>query len=172
MLPLQSERWSDLTHAYGDASNIPKLLIELESLPSEVGYETEPYFSLWSALCHQGKIYTASFAAVPHIVRIMRNFPDRIPWTLFSLVASIEIARCSSTTPSIPPDLQADYARALAYIPELVAEAARLKWDHWYCLSALSAAAASKGFCEIAEAIQELDTETIQNLFRRKFGKD
>src|SRR5262249_39194511 len=114
-----------LTHAYGDASDIPSLLAELELLPPDVGSEAEPYFSLWSALCHQGDIYAGSYAAVPHIVRVMGTAPERVPMTLFLMVAGIEIARSKGRGPAVPPDLQADYSAALARIPELVAEAAR-----------------------------------------------
>jgi len=54
MLSLDSDRWSELQHAYGDASNIPALLVQLIDLPSATG-DAEPWFSLWSALAHQGK---------------------------------------------------------------------------------------------------------------------
>src|SRR5437660_4295435 len=131
MLPLDSKRWSELSHAYGDASDIPALLVELESLPPDVGSEAEPYFSLWSALCHQGDVYDGSYAAVPHMVRIMGTAPERVPMTLFLMVACIEIARFKGRGPAIPADLQADYSAALARVPELVAGAARASWDHW-----------------------------------------
>lgn len=172
MLPLDSVRWSELSHAYGNASDIPRLLSELESLPPDIGLEPEPYFSLWSALCHQGDVYTASYAAVPHIVRVMETAPARIPWTLFQMVACIEIARSQGRGPLVPPDLQADYSVALSRIPELVARAGRVKWDHWYCGAALAAVAAAKGFCKLAAAVLELDPDTVKELLRRKFGDE
>src|SRR5215469_3310313 len=113
MLLLDSTRWSQLTHAYGAASDIPALLRELVSLPPDEGKEAEPYFSLWSSLCHQSDAYTASFAAVPHIVSIMASAPARTPWTLFQLVACIEIARANGRAPEIPDDLRQDYFAAL-----------------------------------------------------------
>jgi hypothetical protein len=172
MLPLESERWSQLSHAYGDASDVPSLLRDLESLPPDAGSEAEPYFSLWSALCHQGDVYTGSYAAVPHIVRIMGTAPERVPMTLFLMVACIEIARCKGRGPAVPPDLQTDYSAALARIPELVAGAARARWDHWYCGAALAAVAAAKGFAQLAEAVLELDPETVKDVLRRKFGEE
>jgi hypothetical protein len=172
MLPLDSKRWSELSHAYGDAADIPQLLAELESLPPNVESEAEPYFSLWSALCHQGDVYAGSYAAVPHIVRIMGTAPERVPWTLFLMLACIEIARFKGRGPAMPPDLQVDYSAALARIPELVAGAARATWDHWYCGAALAAVAAAKGFCQFAEAVLELDPATIKDVLRRKFGEE
>lgn len=168
MLALDSKRWSKLSDAYGDASHIPGLLVELQSLPPDADSEAEPYFSLWSALCHQGDIYTASYAAVPHIVRIMGTASERVPMTLFLLVACIEIARSEGRGPAMPRDLKAEYAAALARIPELVSEAARTKWDHWYCGAAIAAIAAAKGFGQLAEAVLELDPDTIQDIVRQK----
>jgi hypothetical protein len=93
MLPLNSPTWADLRDAYGASSDIPGLLRDLEALPPNEGAEAEPYFSLWSALCHQGDVYTASYAAVPHLVRVAASAPERVPWTVFQMVACIEIAR-------------------------------------------------------------------------------
>jgi len=70
MLDLDDPRWSDLTHAYGKASDIPDLLRQLDKLPLATG-DAEPWFSLWSALAHQGDVYPASFAAVPHVVAML-----------------------------------------------------------------------------------------------------
>ncbi|HJT76725.1 MAG TPA: hypothetical protein VJ739_05940 [Gemmataceae bacterium] len=172
MLPLDSKRWSELSHAYGDASDLPSLLAELKSLPPDAGSQAEPYFSLWSALCHQGDVYTASYAAVPHIVRVMDAAPERVPMTLFLMVACIEIARSKGRGPPVPPDLQADYAAELARIPELVGRAARARWDHWYCGAALAAVAAAKGFAQFAEAVLELDPETVKDVLRWKLGEE
>ena len=70
-LPLTSAKWAALTHAYGEASDIPDLLSELAEAET-LGNETadEPMFTLWSSLCHQDNVYPASFAAVPHLVEI------------------------------------------------------------------------------------------------------
>lgn len=170
MLPLDSKQWSELSHAYGDASDIPSLLSELAPLPPDVGSEAEPYFSLWSALCHQGDVYVGSYAALPHIVRVMGTAPERVPMTLFLMVACIEVARMKGRGPAVPPDLQADYSAALSRIPELVGAASRLSWDHWYCGAVLAAVAAAKGFAELAEAVLELDPDTVKDVLRRKFG--
>lgn len=52
--------WSQLSHAYGSAEDIPALLDQLASEPSPGRWN-----DLWSALCHQGSVYSASFAALP-----------------------------------------------------------------------------------------------------------
>ncbi|MFF2348460.1 hypothetical protein ACFVVL_01645 [Kitasatospora sp. NPDC058115] len=52
--------WSRLSHAYGPADDIPELLDRIASAPTD-----ELWGDLWSALCHQGSVYPASFAALP-----------------------------------------------------------------------------------------------------------
>ncbi|MFJ8433163.1 hypothetical protein ACIQ9P_17875 [Kitasatospora sp. NPDC094019] len=57
--------WSRLSHAYGSAEDIPALLDLIEAEPS-----AERWSELWSALCHQGSVYSASFAALPRLTAI------------------------------------------------------------------------------------------------------
>ncbi|MFE0425311.1 hypothetical protein [Streptomyces sp. NPDC058953] len=52
--------WSRLSHAYGSAEDIPALLARIASEP-----EPQLWSDLWSALCHQRSVYSASFAALP-----------------------------------------------------------------------------------------------------------
>jgi hypothetical protein len=158
MIPLDSPRWSELEHAYGSATDIPALLAQLDSFPSSDG-KSEPWFSLWSALCHQDDVYTASFAAVPHIIRILASDPMRADFSFFQLPACIEIARARVEFP-IPSDLRQSYTEALQRLPVLVGAAAARPWDENLLCCALSAIAAAKGFPSVAEAALELDPET------------
>ena len=69
ILSLKDDTWQSLRNAYGNAGDTPKLLEEAKTAPSG-GSEAEPWFSLWSSLCHQGDIYSASIAALPHLKQI------------------------------------------------------------------------------------------------------
>src|SRR5262245_48478650 len=102
MLPLDDSRWSALLDAYGASSGIPELLARAEKVPEDTGDDVEPYFSLWSALCHQGNVYSASYAALPHLVRIVEENPDKFRWTLLGLVHAIEVARSKGRGPPVP----------------------------------------------------------------------
>lgn len=73
MLQLDSDQWTRLRHAYGEASNIPALLRALPTAEVKRGADAEPWMSLWSSLCHQCDVYSASYAAVPHIVEAARS---------------------------------------------------------------------------------------------------
>ena len=161
MIALDSSRWSELDQAYGSAADIPALLAQLESFPSSGG-DNEPWFSLWSALCHQDDVYTASFAAVPHIIRVLASDPMRADFSFFQLPACIEIARARNEFP-IPADLRQPYIEALQQLPALVGASAARQWDEDFLCCALSAIAAAKGFPSAAKAALELNAKTAED---------
>ena len=88
MLPLDDEHWSELTHAYGEASDIPPQLARLKADPGRAD-ETFRQLDLWGALDHQNSVFTATFAAVPHLVDAAKRLPPekRPPQSLPSPVA-------------------------------------------------------------------------------------
>jgi len=156
MLELNSPQWGDLRDAYGSASKIPELLRQLSDLPSDNG-TSEPWFSLWSALAHQGDVYSASFAAVPHVIEAIASSPERATDVYFHFPAWIEICRHKNSV-AVPDELAVGYFDALKRIPALVAKAAEKQWSTALTACALSAIAAAKGQHEIAEALLELSS--------------
>jgi hypothetical protein len=62
--------WTQLSHAYGSAGDIPALLDRIELAPT-----AELWNALWSSLCHQGSVYSASFAALPRLAAIAATQP-------------------------------------------------------------------------------------------------
>jgi hypothetical protein len=169
VLSLDSPKWSELVDAYGAATNIPDLLRQLEQIPPyEV--ETEPWFSIWSALAHQGDVYSASFAAVPHVVRILAQAPDKVDFSYFQFPAWVEICRQNKSM-AIPEELRADYFAALRQLPALVAQAADREWDEALLMAAISAIAAAKGYVKVAEATQELTSSVSEEFLQWLFSK-
>ena len=160
MLPLESPRWAQLQHAYSNASDIPGLLRQLAAQPRSEAYG-DTWFALWSALAHQGDVYSASFAAVPHIVALLADSPVGAGSAYFHFPAWVEICRQGKQV-EIPADLEADYLDALSRLPELAAAASSLAWDNELCRCALAAIAASKGQISLAEAILELDADVAE----------
>lgn len=157
MLALESNYWSELRHAYGVATDIPALLSQLTTLPASLG-EAEPWFSLWSALAHQGDVFDASFAAVPHVVRAAATNPLGADTVYFQFPAWVEICRRKQEL-EVPAELAVAYFDALAKLPSLVAAASAREWDADFLQCALSAIAAAKGQPLVAEAVQELSPE-------------
>jgi hypothetical protein len=163
MLSLNDDAaWEVLRHAYGPATDIPPLLLQLAVFPPYTDYESEPYFSLWSALCHQGDVYTASYAAVPHIVEMLEANPPRAHWSALLLVVSIEIARVNGRGPLLSGELKEAYDAALARLPGVVAELTVQSWDEVYTRVGAAALALGKSHPALAEAILELQPGVVQ----------
>lgn len=160
MLALDNPKWSDLSHAYGSATNTPVLLRQLADFPDESEHSAEPWLSLWSSLCHQGEVYPASFAAVPHIVAALATNPARATMSFFLLPASIEVARHERAV-ALPQSLEAPYMQALESLPALAAAASRPHWKPEVCTSALAAAAAASGNHLLAQLIMEVEGPEI-----------
>ncbi|MGE5491701.1 MAG: hypothetical protein ACM31P_10505 [Actinomycetota bacterium] len=169
LLSLDSSKWSELKHAYGSASDIPMLLKQLENIPSCAG-EEEPWFSLWSALAHQGDVYSASFAAVPHVVQALASAPLKADFAYFQFPAWVEICRRKSDLP-VPEELAPAYFEALSKLPALVAAASAREWDAAFLQCALSAIAVAKGQVAIAEAVQELSPEVAEEFMQWFFER-
>ena len=165
MLPLEDPRWDSLQHAYGAATDIPDLLRALERASGPTSdYRDEPWFSLWSSLCHQGDIYSASYAAVPHIVRIASAAAGPIAFGFFLLPASIEVARHQGRGPPLLPDLETAYRQAIDELVGCIHQHWRDEWNRDMLLSALGALAVAKGDHEVAEAILNLDNDLVARI--------
>jgi hypothetical protein len=70
---LDAVDWASLTHAFGDATDVPGLLRSLLSSDSQVREETmgELFGNIW----HQGTVYPATAAAVPFLYELL-NAPE------------------------------------------------------------------------------------------------
>ncbi|HTU10703.1 MAG TPA: hypothetical protein VMG08_07360 [Allosphingosinicella sp.] len=158
MLALDDPSWAELKHAYGPASDIPGLLRTLTASPEPTqSSEEEPWFSIWSALCHQGDVYTASYAAVPHIVEIALRISGPIDFSFLQLPSAVEIARNSGRGPALPADLAEAYSSAIASLPILVSRHRHESWDRSMRLSAEAAIAVARGDIAAAEAMLDPD---------------
>ncbi|GII44018.1 hypothetical protein Psi02_04420 [Planotetraspora silvatica] len=66
MIVDMSTDWLHLEHAYGAATDVPRLFEEA----ADPELAVEAWDELWSCLCHQGTVYPASFAALPVLADI------------------------------------------------------------------------------------------------------
>jgi hypothetical protein len=62
--------WASLRDAYGSAEQVPALLAAAERAGTDEG---GPWDDLWGRLCHQGTVYSASYAALPALARMSRR---------------------------------------------------------------------------------------------------
>ena len=132
--------------------------------------DQEPWFSLWSALAHQNDVYSASFAAVPHVVQALATSPSTANFTYFQFPAVVEAWRQQKGV-AIPDDLRVDYFAALAALPSLVAQAAERKWNGDWVACAATSVAAAKGFGNVAEAVLEMTPEVADEFMEWYFSR-
>ena len=159
MLAFDDPQWAILTHAYGPAADIPPLLAKAEE---DTGTGNEPgstWFDLWSALCHQGDTYTASYAAVPHLLALAPGHLKRKCYDPLFLAACIELARLEGRGPVIPPQLASAYSEAISRGRALAQATLTSAWDEDSEAAIRASAAALGGDIAGARAILDADLE-------------
>jgi hypothetical protein len=114
MLSLNDSRWANLTGGYRTQFD-PRPLLQRIELSNRVA---EAWHSLWENLYHQGDVGDASYAAVPHIVRIYGQ-QGIIDWNPYAIVATIELARGKGKNPEVPEWLREDYFRAIRELADV-----------------------------------------------------
>ena len=114
MLSLDDNRWNNLTGGYRMKCDPRPLLAGLESAENK---ETA-WHELWEELHHQGDVGEASYASVPHLVRIHRA-NGTVDWNTYAMVAIIELARGKGNNPEVPTWLEEDYLRAIRELAEI-----------------------------------------------------
>ena len=114
MLSLEDGRWSTLEGGYRTPFDPRPLFLKLRS----PGDERAAWDELWEELHHQGDVGLASYAAVPHLVRVHqeRGVPD---WNTYALVATIELARDANRNPRLPKWLADGYDKALSQLAKI-----------------------------------------------------
>jgi len=140
MLNLNDDRWNNLTGGYRMKCDPRPLLAKLEAGQDEATTWTE----LWDELHHQGDVGEASFASVPHLVRIHRN-RGSADWNIYAIVAIIELARKTGSNPDVPKWLEEDYFRAIQELAEIGANEVTRAEEQDTVRAILSVIAIAKG---------------------------
>ena len=131
MIPLDSPEWRRLNHAYGSAENLPELLQVISGGTGETGPgEDEAWSELWSSLCHQGDVYTASVAATPHVIQAgLKCAPDRFRADYILLPLAIEKARMRRPEQLRPGEIPDDYWSSILLLEPLYAAASEAGFE-------------------------------------------
>jgi hypothetical protein len=127
-IALTSPRWRELEQAHGSAEDIARLLVALYETEDDAS-RTELWYGAWATLCPGERVFSASYACAPHLLRIVeaRDFAERV--AALHLVTQIEISRHAPGAPAIDDDLVIPYAAAIESLPRRVAELQRNAWD-------------------------------------------
>ena len=110
--------------------------------------------------CHQGDVFSASFAAVPHVIEVLATAPTRAGFDFFLLPAAIEVARDEKGA-TISSALEPAYRTALARLPHLASAALTAACDADLCQSALAACAVAAGDLGLARLLIEIEHSDI-----------
>jgi hypothetical protein len=114
MLDLNDKRWSKLKGGYRIPFDPRPFLAKFE-----VGKVTDKdLYEFWGDLYHQGDVGDASYAAVPHLVRIYRQ-QGQLNYNTYGLVATIELARGKGNNPDVPDWQKQGYFAAVQELAQL-----------------------------------------------------
>lgn len=71
----------------------------------------------WENLHHQGDVGEASYATVPHLVRIYREL-QVFDWNVYGIVGIVELCRGERQNAALPSFMEADYFHAIQELAE------------------------------------------------------
>jgi len=151
-LPLDDARWHELRDCFGPADGIPALLRRLRDEPAEAWHD------VYTALCHQGTTYPATYAAVPHAVSFAAGLPpaDRLAHLVF--VAHVELDRAARTDLAVPADLLAAHDASIEEARRLLpASLFARPWDEAEARHLLTACAVLLRHPRLGRAIDGID---------------
>jgi hypothetical protein len=154
-LSLDSPRWGQLAQSYGSAEDVPRLLEALACIGSEDA-RAEVWFALWRTLHRPSEVYSASYAAVPHLLSISRALGLRERAEAIHLVTRIEVSRRDQRSDAMPPDLVEAYAAAVESLPAIVAELSAVPWPAEIAQIFSAALLVGKRHPELARGVLEL----------------
>ena len=154
-LSLDSPRWAELAQAYGTAEDVPRLLEALACIGREDA-RAEVWFALWRTLHRAGEAYTASYAAVPHLLAIGGTFGLRERAEAAHLVTRIEASRRAPGSAAIPGDLVEAYAAAVDSLPAFVGAVAGESWPAEVAQIFAAALLVGKRQADLARGVLEL----------------
>jgi hypothetical protein len=104
--------WANLEHAYGSAADLPELLGKLSpDLKAPVWHE------LFSKVCHQGSVYSASFHVLPYLAEAAAQWPPEsrvMPLTLAAAIICSDDIRGFSYAPLEGQTETVEHLRRLA----------------------------------------------------------
>ena len=159
MLKLDDSRWDGLEGGHRTPYDPRPALSRLDSDadPAPVWEE------FWEHLHHQGDVGQASYAAVPHLVRIveLRRIED---WNLYALAATIELERTSLGNPSLPDFLAPGYERAWERLFEMARAALSSAGDSVTFRCLLATIAIAKGDLRRGRFLLDFDDAELDEI--------
>ena len=111
---MNDQRWNNLLDGRRNQYDPRPTLAKLHS-GTDVSIVWDEF---WNELHHQGDLGDASYASVPHPVRIYRERPTA-DWNIYAIVATIEFAGTRRNNPEVPAWLETSYFQAIQELATL-----------------------------------------------------
>jgi hypothetical protein len=156
MIPLDDKRWAGLKGGYKLPFDPRPVLRQLET----GGNPQACWDTLWNELHHQGDVGEASYAAVPHLVRIAAG-SSRVDWNFYALVGTIEIERHRKTNPPVPGWLLESYRQAWRDLLHLAIRDVPRTGETVTVTAVLGALALAKGQLKLGTFILHSDASEV-----------
>ena len=156
MLPFDDPRWAVMLGGYRVPYDPRPALRMLE----DGGDAKAVWDELWNELHHQGDVDLASYAAVPHLLRIhITN--DLADWNTYSLMEVIEWRRGTGDNPAVPDWLIEGYEQAWQDVVEAALLDLLRSSEENLNRCALGVVAMSRGLRRAGHLIVDLSEEEI-----------
>jgi hypothetical protein len=163
MIAFDDKQWDGLKGGYKIPYDPRPVLRQLEAGSDAKSAWTE----LWEELHHQGDVGEASYASVPHLVRIQANRPD-VDWNLYALISTIEIERHRRGNPPLPSWLAESYRDAWVRVLEIGYRDLGRTGDPLATTSILGALALAKGQIKLGAFIAHSDASEIDDFLETR----
>jgi len=163
MLPYNDPRWRQLRGGRGVPYDATGALRRLES------GDDSAWDELWENLHHQGGIGEASYASIPHLVRI-HGAVRPLDWNFYAMAGIVEIERHRGSNPPVPEWLVPSYEAAWAELGSSALVDLAEANDPSLIRAALGVVALAKGEFKLGVLISELDESEIEEVFEQYFS--
>jgi len=171
MISLDDPKWQTFKGGYHsdyDAS------VQLRAFEADPNVAAQMWEEFWNKLHHQGGVHIASYAAVPHLVRIYIKH-GLLDWKLFGFVATVEDCRLFGDNPhfmnpQLPHWLESDYYAAIKSLAAFGAQHFTEDWSKELAQSFLAVAAFAKNIPKTGRMlITFLGEDEIDEVFEKFF---
>jgi hypothetical protein len=160
MLSLGDPKWRELKGGYKVPYDASVALSRLER-------GEDVWDELWQELHHQGDVGDASYAAVPHVVRIAATFAKR-DWNLYGLVSTIEIERHRKSNPPLPEWIADSYEAAWRQLLMIALGDLRDVQDGETLRSLLGTVALAKSDLKLGALLSHADESEISDILEQR----
>jgi hypothetical protein len=163
MIAFDDKQWDGLKGGYKQPYDPRPVLRRLET---ESDTE-EAWAELWEELHHQGDLGEASYAAVPHLVRIQAQ-GSSANWNFYALVSTIEIERHRRGNPPLPAWLTESYREAWVRVLEIGCRDLGRTNDPLATTAILGALALAKGQLKLGAFVAHSDASEIDEFLETR----